>query len=69
MLKEGERIEIAHLAEGDPVAEVGDRGTVDFINHNDDVGRQVFVKLDKGGNIGLLEEDGFKVITEGREGE
>lgn len=70
MVEKGDRIEITNLVEGDPVAEVGDQGTVDYILDpkfsNRMVGKQIFIRLDKGGNLALLPDKGdtYKIIEE-----
>lgn len=65
MVKEGDRIEVTHVARGDPGMEVGDTGVVDDIDFNRNIpelGRQVWVKWDSGGYSALLEDDNFKIV-------
>jgi len=64
MVKEGDRIRVKSLHEGDPSISPGDEGTVDFINDSQFAGSQIFVDFDNGSNLALLPEDNFEILED-----
>lgn len=60
----GKRIKITFIADSnnEPTLKVGDEATVTAVTHCKYTGKHVWIILDSGSSISLLEDDDFEVL-------